>query len=188
MFPRLLSPRSMAKEDDPFRAHVLTNQGVDGQKRGWSRVRRKRAPRPPFQRPAAPGAVEGSLSRLRDFDITTWVGVAWRMEARSKCYPGPDWWEWKAAYPGGVTLTSRPGLGLPCLPNGARLQQCAKPLATIGGGQKACLSRRRDFDITAQEVGVATSANGRPAGKCYPARHDFVGNGRARSLSRRRDF
>ena len=130
----------MAKEDDPFRAHVLTSQGVDGQQRGWSRVRRKRAPRPPFQRPAAPGAVGGSLSRLRDFDITTWVvaaglgavegslsrrrdfditawvGVAWRMEARSKCYPGPVWWGWKAAYPGGVTLISRPGLQLPCLP------------------------------------------------------------------------
>ena len=66
MFPRPLSPRSMAKEVDPFRAHVLTSQGVDGQKRSWSRVRRKRAPRPPFQRPAAPRAVEGSLSRLRD--------------------------------------------------------------------------------------------------------------------------
>ena len=135
MFPRPLSPRSMAKKVDPFRAHVLTNQGVDGQKRGWSR-----APRPPIQRPAPPGAVEGSLSRLRDFgittwvvaaslgavegslsrrrdfDITAWVGVAWRMKARSKCYPGPDWWRWKAACPGGVTLISRPGLQLPCLP------------------------------------------------------------------------
>ena len=76
MFPRLLSRRSMAKEVDLFRAHVLSSQGVDGHKRGWSRVRRKRAPRPPFQRPAAPGAVEGSLCRLRDFDITTWVVAA----------------------------------------------------------------------------------------------------------------
>ena len=62
------------------------------------------------------GAVEGSLSRRRDFDITAWVAVAWRMEARSKYYPGPDWERWKAAYPGGVTLISRPGLRLLCLP------------------------------------------------------------------------
>ena len=38
------------------------------------------------------------------------------MEARGNCYPGPDWRRWKAAYLGDVTLTSRPGLRLLCLP------------------------------------------------------------------------
>ena len=62
------------------------------------------------------GVVEGSLSRRRDFDIMAWVVVAWQMMARDMCYQGPDWWWWKAAYLGGVTLKSRPGLWLLCLP------------------------------------------------------------------------
>ena len=51
--------------------------------------------------------------------------VRLRPERWKAAYPGcvtstsrpglwlPDWGCWKAAYPGGVTLTSRPGLGLP---------------------------------------------------------------------------
>ena len=62
------------------------------------------------------GVVEGSLSRRRDFDIMAWVVVAWQMMARDMCYQGPGRWWWKAAYLGGVTLESRPGLRLLCLP------------------------------------------------------------------------
>ena len=91
---------------------------------------------------------------------------------RSTCYPGPVWGRWKAAYPGGVTLTSRPGLRLLGLwevddlrPFSTQQVLSEARLRAVEGS----LSRLRDFDITTWVVAARLGA--------------VEG-----SLSRRRDF
>ena len=59
-----------SQSEESFLRRASTSRKLDGRQRGQSRVRRKRAPRLPFQRPVAPRLV----GVVRGFFSYSWTG------------------------------------------------------------------------------------------------------------------